>query len=118
MSNAFRIFKEKRGFTLLEVLVSIAIVGALLVTVIYTTNYHLGLAEKSKSITIATFLAKGMILEMEKKPESLKGFFTGQYKDYSYETDVKDSRYPGIMEVIVVVKHGKEEVRLSEYIYR
>lgn len=106
------------GFTLLEVLVSISIVGALLVTVIYTLNYHLSLVNKNKSLTIATFLAKDKLREMEINQISSKGHFKDQYNDYIYETDVKDSQYPGIKEIIVTVRHGKEEVKLNEFIYK
>lgn len=118
MKKLLTVSKDNTGFTLLEVLVSIAIVGALLVTVIYTLNYHMGLAEKNKSLTIATYLAKSKLLEMEKNPESSKGYFSEKYRDYIFETDIKDSQYPGIKEVIVTVRRGKEEVKLSEFVYQ
>jgi prepilin-type N-terminal cleavage/methylation domain-containing protein len=58
-SLQFAFFNSRRdGFTLLEVLIAIAIVGSLLVTLIYTLNYHLGLAERQKTITIATLLRR------------------------------------------------------------
>jgi len=46
------------GFTLLEIMISLAIIGGLLVTVIYTLNYHLSLAERQEFQTIATMLSK------------------------------------------------------------
>jgi prepilin-type N-terminal cleavage/methylation domain-containing protein len=36
----------QKGFTLLEVMISLAIVGGLLLTMIYSLNYHLGVAER------------------------------------------------------------------------
>ena len=109
--------KNMIGFTFLEVLIALAIVGSLLVTVIYTLNYHLGIVERHEAITIATFLAKEKMADLEKDPVQEKGDFEEPYKDYSYETFVKDSPYPGITEIIVEVKTGKEEIKLNEFIF-
>jgi len=111
---------KNRGFTLLEILIALAIVGSLLITLIYTLNYHLGLIERQGIVTAATLLAKNKLLEMEKKPEEGrgKGAFESPYKDYTYETYVKDSPYVGISEIVVVVRAGKEEVKLNEFIFR
>jgi general secretion pathway protein I len=106
------------GFTLLEVLISLAIVGSLLVTLIYTLNYHLSIAERQEVVTVATLLAKNKIADLEKKPEDNKGVFDPPYDDYAYETSVKESPYIGVSEIAVVVKRGSEEVKLNEFIFR
>jgi general secretion pathway protein I len=106
----------KKGFTLLEVLIALAIVGGILVTLIYTLNYNLGIIERHETVTVATLLAKDKINNMEKTPESEKGVFDAPYDRYTYETFVKDSPYPGIAEIIVIVKAEKEEVKLNEFI--
>jgi general secretion pathway protein I len=110
--------KGHRGFTLLEVLIALAIVGGLLVTLIYTLNYHLGLVERQETITVATLLAKGKMIDLEKNPESKKGEFEAPNNRYAYETFVKESPYPGISEIGVVVTAGKEEVRLNEFVFK
>jgi general secretion pathway protein I len=106
------------GFTLLEVLISLAIVGGLLVTLIYTLNYNLSVAERQKVVTVETLLAKNKIADLEKKPEDNKGIFDPPYDDYTYETSVKESPYIGVSEIAVVVKRESEEVRLNEFIYK
>lgn len=106
------------GFTLLEVMISIAIIGALLVTLIYTLNYHLGIAESHSTATMATILANEKIYEMEKYPKEGKGFFPEPYADYYYETSVVSSAFPGMSEIGVMVRKGKEEIRLSELILK
>jgi general secretion pathway protein I len=106
------------GFTLLEVLIALAIVGSLLMTLIYTLNYHLGLVERQGVVTVATLLAKNKLLELEKKPEDKKGDFESPYKGYAYETQVMDSPYAGVSEIVVIVKAGKEEVKLNEFIFK
>ncbi len=109
---------QEKGFTLLEVLIALAVVGALLVTVIYTLNYHLGLAERQETVTVATLLAKGKIVDMERGPQSGKGSFDAPYGDYTYETTVKESPYIGISEIVVTVKSRNEEVKLNEFFFK
>ncbi|MDI6801259.1 MAG: type II secretion system protein [Thermodesulfovibrionales bacterium] len=107
---------RNKGFTLLEVMISIAIVGGLLVTLIYTLNYHLGIAERQTVETFAVNLAKGKIYEMEKKPENSKGNFPEPYDGFLYETNIKDFSFYDLVEINVVVRNGKEEIRLSKLI--
>jgi general secretion pathway protein I len=106
----------KSGFTLLEVLISLAIVGGLLVTLLYTLNYHLGIADRHEIITQALFLAKGKMYALEKSPIKSKGSFQEPYNDFSYETTVKSSSYPGMIEIGASVRREKEEVRLGKLI--
>jgi len=107
---------RKRGFTLLEVLIALAILSSLLITLIYTVNYQLGLVERQETITVATLLAKSKMADLEKDPAGSKGEFDAPHEQYSYETFVKASPYIGVSEIIVVVKAGSEEVKLNEFI--
>ena len=108
--------KNGKGFTLLEVLISLAIVGGLLVTLIYTLNYHLGIADSHRVVTTMTSLAKEKMYEMEDNPVESKGKFPDPYSMFSFETSVKDSSFPGMSEIGVVVRNGKKEVRFGELI--
>jgi len=108
---------KMKGFTLLEVLIALAIIGGLLVTVINTLNYHLGIVGRHETITVATLLAKEKMADLENNPIQEKGNFDDPYKNYTYETFVKDSQYAGISEIIVVVKTENEEVKLNEFIF-
>ena len=104
------------GFTLLEIMISLAIIGGLLVTVIYTLNYHLSLAERQEFQTIATMLSKNKIAEAEKNPVASKGEFPEPYSGYHYATLITESPYPGVSVITVAVNRGKEDVTLSEMI--
>ena len=110
--------KNRRGFTLLEVLIALAIVSGLLVTLIYTLNYQLELVERQEDITIATLLAKSKMNDLERTPEDKSGIFDAPFDNYAYETYVKESPYIGISEIIVVVKAEKEEVKLNAFIFK
>lgn len=112
------IIRRKNGFTLLEVLIALAVIGALLVTLIHTLNYHLSLVARQETITVATLLAKNKMAALANSPEENKGFFDSPYDRYSYETFVKDSPYTGIAEIGVVVKSGNDEVTLNEFVFK
>ena len=118
LHNSSFIIRRNCGFTLLEVLIALAIIGALLVTLISTLNYHLSLVARQESITVATLLAKNKMAALAKSPEENKGFFDSPYNRYSYETFLKDSPYGGIAEIVVVVRSGNDEVTLNELIVK
>lgn len=105
-----------KGFTLLEIMIALAIIGGLLVTLIYSLNYHLGIAGRHEFITIASMLAKNRINEAERRPASEQGEFPEPYSDYRYITRVGEAPYPGISELSVTVRRGDESVKFTELI--
>ncbi len=119
-SSAFSTFRfspfARRGFTLLEIMIALAIIGGLLITLLYSLNYHLGIAERQETLTIATMLAKNKLHEIETSPAAAKGDFPAPYGAYHYTTEIKASPYPGISEILVTVVNGKENVKFSEFI--
>lgn len=109
---------HRGGFTLLEVMISVAIIGGLLVTLIYTLNYHLGILERHEIVTIAALLAREKMAELEKISADQKGVFPAPYSDYSYESFIRESHIPGISEVSLIVRRDKEEIRFSELVQK
>lgn len=105
---------SKRGFTLLEIMISLAIIGMLLITLIYTLNYHLSIVEKHEFVTVAVFLAREKIDNLKDLPENVKGAFEEPYSDYSFEIEKRESSLSGAYDLYVTVRHGKEEIRLSK----
>jgi len=108
------------GFTLLEIMISIAIIATVLITIIQTVNYHAGIAHEHTLTTRMLLMAKEKIAELEIEPKNDKGLFTGT--DFSYETTVRyiedgqqteDSR---IVEIKAIVRGGDKEIELSELI--
>ncbi len=108
--------RRRRGFTLIEVMISLAILGGLLITLIYTLNYHLGIAERQFAVTNVANLAKEKVEEMENNPQEGDGQFPEPYDVFHYSTEVKDSLFSGMQEIIVVVGDGKESIILSELV--
>jgi general secretion pathway protein I len=109
-------WRGQQGFTLLEVMVSLAIVGGLLMTLIYTLNYNLGITGKLFAVTNMTNLAKEKIEEMETEPRETEGHFPAPNDALNYETKVRDSAFPDITEIAVTVGDGKTRVMLSKLI--
>lgn len=85
-------------------------------TLIYALNYHLGIAEQHLNTTVSTSLAKEKMYAMEKKPVAEKGRFAEPYSGFTYDTGIRDSSFPGMSEIWVVVTDGKESVALSELV--
>jgi general secretion pathway protein I len=108
--------RDHKGFTLLEVMIGLAIVGGLLITLLYTLNYHLALAERQLSVTNMTNLAREKMNDLRRDPQAGKGFFEEPYGGYSYETIIKDSSFPSMSEIIVHVRNGRESVTMAELI--
>jgi len=102
------------GFTLIEIMIALAVTGGLLITLIYSINYHLSIIERHETITIASLLAREKI----KGRLSEKGTFPPPYEDYSYEVVLRETLFAGVSEVLVIVRRGKEEVMFSELIQR
>jgi len=113
---AIFIKRKIKGFTLIEVMISLAIIGGLLITLVYTLSYNLGITDRQFTVTNITNLAKEKIEELEVNPQESKGRFPEPNDMLNYETKVKDSPFKGMSEITVVVGDGKENITLSELI--
>ncbi len=107
----------RSGFSLLEVLIALSIIGLLVTTVLYTINHHLSIIDRHKIITIATMLAREKNLQCVKKgsnctgsSEASKKYFDKPFEDYSYTVSTHSSPVSQISILEVRVSKGKEEV--------
>ena len=102
------------GFTLLEIMIALAIIGSFLTVIIYTVNYHADVSIKNAETTEMLQLAKEKLSEMETNPKDSSGAFTGT--GFSFITTVKEIGEPGIIEISSVISTDEREVTLSELI--
>lgn len=109
---------DHRGFTLIEIMVALAIIAGLLTTLIGVMNYHISLLDRQRTVTLAAFGAKEKLFMLKKTMRTEKGIFSGPLEGFSFETSLKESDYPAIYELSVVVTNGKEEFILSELIQK
>jgi len=118
----------QRGFTLLEVMIAMAILATVIVSLLGLQNRSVKDVAKAERITTATLLAKRMMTEtLIKKPLLLaeeEGEFSVEvfgdvYKDYHWKKMVTATPIPQVMEVRVAVlwKEGSrdEMVELVSY---
>ncbi len=86
----------ERGFTLLEVMLALAILAGVVVTLLSSLNYHLGVASDNRDTLIASILARGKVEEMDLMgpPEKEAGGFGEDFPDFSWEVrKIEDTGY-------------------------
>lgn len=80
--------RRLHAFILLEVLVSLAILGVTLATVLRSFTVSLKAAKASRNVTIATILAGDLVEKWEVDPPkvgTINGDFAPDYPDFQYE---------------------------------
>jgi general secretion pathway protein I len=118
------------GFTLLEVLVAVAVLGLAMVSLLGLHVRSLALIERDQHITEATLLARGLMTEVEVGPFPEIGLTNGdfeehypeRYPDLRWEQEVLPTPLADLREVRVRVSRDIEEsgddVSLVYYVRR
>lgn len=105
---------KNRGFTLLEVLIALAIVGGLVAAVLGSVQHHLQALSRHESITVATLLAREKLAQLKGRPKSAKGAFAEPFTAYNYDVKVQAGPYPGLGEIAVEVWNAEERIVLKD----
>lgn len=121
---------RSRGFTLLEVLVAVAVLGLALVSLLALHVRNLDLIARDARVTEATLLARDRMAEIAAEPFPDLGVTEGdfeleypdRYPGLRWETEVLPAPVPNIREVRVRVFRGEKEsgddVSLVYYVRR
>lgn len=104
------------GFTLLEIMIALAIIGTVLAAVLHSVNHHADVSYKNTITTQMYMLAKEQITVMELNPENSEGTFTGT--DLKYKNIVKNIDDTDIIELRTTVSGNGKEVTLMELVVR
>lgn len=111
-----------KGFTLLEVMIALAIMAGVVVTVLGATNYHLTLMQGEHDTTTLTLLARYQIETLEQKGGIAKGAgtFAPIHPDISWSTEVFPTKIPALQKLVLKVQRNgdKREVALVRYILK
>jgi general secretion pathway protein I len=106
--------QSARGFTLLEVMISMAILAIALVAVFQSQSQSLSLENRAKFTTTAALLAQGKMAEIEaadpRDVRSGSGDFGDQFPDYTWEIDVRDSEMAVLKKIDLIVKNNRMTV--------
>lgn len=94
------------GFTLLEVMIALAIIGMTVTVVLHTVNYHADIMYGNTLGTSMVQTAKEKLSELERDRSASKGDVPGT--ELTYEKRISQTDDPGITELMIVVTgHGK-----------
>ena len=87
-------FSSNAGFTLLEVMVAVAIIAISFVSLIGSQTQSISIAEIARFETSAAMLARGKIAELEIEEfetlSSSSGEFEGDFAGFNWQTTVED----------------------------
>jgi general secretion pathway protein I len=83
---------RQRGFTLLEVLIALAILGVSLVALLTTNSASMANAGRARDVTIAALLARSKMIDIEQKLFD-EGFTEGEQED---KGDFSDEKHPEV----------------------
>jgi len=111
-----RVTDSNSGFTLLEVMIALALIGAVLVTILYTVNYQADLSYENAILTEMYLLARKKIVEMERNPEESKG--TVPDTDFVFINTVNTIPDTNILELKTTIEGKGKSVTLREVIVR
>jgi general secretion pathway protein I len=120
-------YRGADGFTLLEVMVALAIIAFAVVTYVHSQNASVVLLNESTNMTVATLLAQGrmVVLEGSDIPASLERegtFDEPEYMAFRWKERVTSTPLPNIFEVHVQVSwddnRGRRSVELTNLVIR
>jgi len=119
--------KGQRGFTLLEVMIAMAIVATALVALLSLGNRSISVNDHLQNLTRATFLAQERMAQIEVETEQnlfdwgeQSGDFEEPFENYHWQVTFEDTLLSDIKMVTVIVSWGRdaanENVSLSSFV--
>lgn len=113
-----------RGFTLLEVMVALAIMAGVVLTVLGSVNYHLGIIAAERDSTALTILGRyrldEMLMERQQTPlpDKSEGTFAPLHPELTWQAEKFETQLPMLQKLVLKVQRtgDKREVTLERYI--
>jgi general secretion pathway protein I len=112
-----------KGFTLLEVMVALAIMAGVILTVLGSLNYHLASISAERDTTVLTLLARTRLVELEQQatlPQKSEGTFAPHNPDITWRAELFPAKVPALQKLVVTVQRRgeKREVALVRYVLK
>jgi general secretion pathway protein I len=109
-----------RGFTLLEVMVALAILAGVVLTVLGAVNYHLTIITGEQDSTVLTLLARAKLdeLEIQGVPQTSEGTLAPAHPEISWQAEQFPTELPVLRKLVLRVwrTSDKREVVLERYL--
>ena len=123
-----RLCRKDSGFTLLEIMIALAIVGIAMVSLLGLANRSIQVHDRLQRITEATFLAQQLMAETEVKANNgslikteTQGVFSHPNESFHWRVIYNDTPLPSVQMVTVTVFWGDEArnefVDLASFIF-
>ena len=104
---------REKGFTLLEVMIAMAILATVLVTVFHSQSQSIAMANESRALTTLALLAQSRMAEIEGRQDLSTGQTTGNFgddfPDYTWTANISQPQGPGstyLRKIEVTVVHN------------
>jgi len=107
-----------KGFTLLEVMIALAITAGVLLTAITTLNHHLAVVGQDAEETTAALLGRAKISDPDfDKTTETAGDFAPDHPAYKWAREVTSTELPGISSIALTVSwdQDKKKIKLVKY---
>ena len=109
---------SEKGFTLLEVLVALAILAGALTTLVVSFNYHLSISVRDKEETTALLLGRALLDEPDfMKGTATEGTFAPDYPEITWKRSTSSTEFNGLQRNLLTVswQDGKRSMQLVLY---
>lgn len=103
-----------KGFTLLEVMIALAITAGVLLTVVSSVNHHLSIIGQDSEETTAVLLGRAKLEDPEfaKKTDN-QGTFAPDHPEHKWEREITKTELPGLNRIRLTVSWNNDTKRLS-----
>lgn len=121
---------NEQGFTLLEVMIALAIVGTTLIAMLSLGNRTIATNDHLQRLTQATLLAQEKMTEIEQGAaansslglQNVQGAFVEPFADFSWQIALAPTPIAQVQQVVVTVSWGdtgrNEQVDLTSFVFR
>ena len=104
---------DRGGFTLIEILVALAILATSLVVLLENVGSSIRLSEVSRDLTVAAIIAQDKMTEMELEGEYVigeeEGDFEDRYPGYWWRMSVTESMFPNTLQLDLEILWGNPD---------
>ncbi|HQI00572.1 MAG TPA: prepilin-type N-terminal cleavage/methylation domain-containing protein [Deltaproteobacteria bacterium] len=111
---------NRRGFTLIEVLIAMVILSIAFVWLIKSVNQSVDMAARSRFITTSTLLAQKRIADVISSTEArttgtTKGDFGEDYRGYTYTEKIETTPIEGYYKYTLTLTWGEKSAFETEF---